>query len=155
MSSDGAHLGVKADRAMQTIVGGDPEPAEEERMTAAQMAEWIRGAVPESAAGPGWDYGECARYAAKLVLDWLFADPTRATGPVESVWRTGPDGKTDWSNPVIEQPGWYERMKADRVPIDDLGLSGFQWGWAANAARRCLELPPVPNPAIVTIDDES
>lgn len=37
------------------------------------------------------------------------------------------------------------------VKIDDLGLSGFQFGWALNAVRQMLGQRPGPNPAIVTI----
>jgi hypothetical protein len=31
------------------------------------------------------------------------------------------------------------------------GCSGFQWGWAVNAARSILNLDAVPNPALMTI----
>ena len=30
-------------------------------------------------------------------------------------------------------------------------MTGFMWGWGVNAARRCLDLLPVHNPAILTI----
>ena len=32
--SDGAHVGVTADRAIRTIIGGEPQPSDEETMTA-------------------------------------------------------------------------------------------------------------------------
>jgi hypothetical protein len=35
--------------------------------------------------------------------------------------------------------------------LSDLGLTGFMWGWAVNAARYSLELPLEPNPAIVVL----
>lgn len=37
------------------------------------------------------------------------------------------------------------------VDLPDLGLSGFQYGWALNAVRQMLGKKPGPNPAIVTI----
>jgi hypothetical protein len=33
------------------------------------------------------------------------------------------------------------------------GITGFQWGWAVNAARRCLQLPAVQNPALLRVTD--
>jgi hypothetical protein len=33
-----------------------------------------------------------------------------------------------------------------------LGITGFQWGWAVNAARFAESLPPEPNPAIITVE---
>ncbi len=45
--------------------------------------------------------------------------------------------------------GPYEDVKG--VDTKDLGLSGFQYGWAVNAVRQMLGIPPGPNPAIVTL----
>lgn len=45
----------------------------------------------------------------------------------------------------------YDELKDRGVAIDALDLTGFMWGWAANAARYCVELPPAPNPAIMEI----
>jgi hypothetical protein len=46
---------------------------------------------------------------------------------------------------VLRESGVYERE------IAGLGITGFQWGWGVNAARRLVELPPQPNPAIVDV----
>lgn len=136
--SDGAHLGVGAERALGTVLGNDPQPAAEERMSAGEMAEWVMAATSADANS----YDGCARYAAKLVLTWLLEDPTRASSPPENEY-------DDAYN--VTTPGWYDRMKADGSPVASLDLTGFMWGWAVNAARRCVELPPSPNPAIVSI----
>jgi hypothetical protein len=155
--NDGAHQGVSAGRAIRTILGGEPEPTEVERMSPAQMLDWLRSCPPFDRNNPEVDddtYSECARYAAKLVLDWLLADPRRAQSPVETVydWNGDPEHGVGGMNPahVIER-GWYDRMKADGIDLASLGLSGFMWGWACNAARYAVELPPAPNPALITV----
>jgi hypothetical protein len=40
-------------------------------------------------------------------------------------------------------------MKDEGVDLGALGLTGFQWGWAVNAARYALSELPVANPAIL------
>lgn len=144
--SDGAHLGVSAHDALSVVLGGDEE-AEKPDMDPEQMREWIMACTKEDAT----DYDNMARYAAKLILVFLLEDPSRASIPSENVYKKGPDGEIDWSNMEVETPGLYDVMKEAGSDIDELGLSGFMWGWAVNAARRCVELPPVPNPAIVTL----
>lgn len=144
--TDGAHLGVGAERALKTILGGEPQPAPEERQTAEQMRDEILATTVDP-----HTYGGTANYAAKLILEWLLADPLRAQGPAENVYDNGPDGQMLWvdGHAVVKERGWYDLMKADGIALDTLDLTGFMWGWAVNAARRCLELPPVPNPAII------
>lgn len=39
------------------------------------------------------------------------------------------------------------------VELDDLGLSGFMYGWAVNAVRQMCGLRPGGNPAIVTLGE--
>jgi hypothetical protein len=95
------------------------------------------------------DYSECARRVARTILEYYLADPRRASIPTETVYQE----PVDWSNPVVAERGLYDVMKDDGYPLGDLGLTGFQWGWAVNAARRCVELPPAPNPAILTIGE--
>lgn len=146
MSNDGAHLGVGAKRALDTILGGEPSPSPEEGMDPFTMRRWLldaRWPLPDDTDDTD-AYNECARYAAKLVLEWLLADPKRATSPMETEydWDADPDRGA-------KAVGWYDQMKADGIPIGELGLSGFMWGWAANAARYCVELPPARNPAIL------
>ncbi len=142
--SDGAHLGMSAESALSVILSGD-DPAEKPTMDPAEMREWILSAQD---LGDAFDYDSCARYAARLILEYLLADPRRAQIPTEVVYQLDDRGQMVWPAVVIT-PSLYDAMKADGIPIDALGLSGFMWGWAVNAARRCCELPPVPNPAIL------
>jgi hypothetical protein len=156
--SDGAHLGVKADRALNTVLGGAPQPVEDEQMTAAEMREWLLSAPRCTDPAAMADYGECARSVAGEVLRWALANPERyANTPAESALNPGPDGKVDWSDPhkYGVTVGLYAVLKDEGVALDTLGITGFQWGWAYNAARRCLELPPEPNPAFLTIGGDA
>lgn len=148
--SDGAHLGITAGDAMKAVIAGD-QP-EKPPMSAQEMKDWILAADPTVE----FDYDECARYAAKLIMEWLLEDPRRAQFPVENEYEKDASGQLVFNSQGglnLAERGWYDRMKEDGIPLSDLGLSGFMWGWAANAARRCLELPAVQNPAIVTIGD--
>lgn len=145
--TDGAHLGVNAKRALDTILGGEPSPTAEERQTAEEMRAEIMALTecPNT-------YEGTASWTAKLILEWLLANPSRAQEPseMEYDWDADPDRGADGMKPGFTKAlGWYEQMKRDGIDLADLGLSGFMWGWAVNAARRCLELPPVPNPAII------
>lgn len=148
--TDGAHLGVSANRALDTILGGAPSPAEDEQMGVAEFRDWITQPDQEL------DYGECARRVARAILEFWMEDPKRATIPPEDVYEEGPDGRIVF-NAVgglnLVTPGLYQMMKDHGIGLDELGITGFQWGWAVNAARRCVELPPAPNPAILTIGE--
>lgn len=141
--SDGAHMGVGAERALGTILGGEEQPEPEERMDPVKMRAEI-----EAQEGPS-DYNGTAMYAAKLILHYFLDDPARAQYPNETEYEKNADGSTDFSR--VKTPDLYARMKADGIDLAALDLTGFMWGWAVNAARYCVELPPVPNPAIVTI----
>lgn len=147
MSGDGAHLGVGVARALKTILGGEPSPdkTQEETMNPVKMRDYLESATPGS-------YDSTAAYAGKLVLHWLLEDPRRAQGPVENEYDWGtPDPATGHSF-TITNIGWYDLMKRDGIDLGSLDLTGFMWGWACNAARFCVELGPVANPAIMTID---
>ena len=149
MSSDGAHLGVTANRALDTILGGEPSPGEDEQMGIVEWRAWIEQPDLEPL-----DYGECARRVARSILAFWMEDPRRAQIPSENVYEKDADGGLVFNAQgglSLVTPGLYEVMKTHGIPIDDLGITGFQWGWAVNAARRCVELPPEPNPAIITV----
>lgn len=133
--SDGAHDGIRPQAAM-----GAPEPKRKD--STSEMAARIM-----SSTGPS-GYDGTAEYCAKLIVEWLSEDPSRAQGPPENVYESGPNG--EWTGTVTER-GWYDRMKADGIPLGQLDLTGFMWGWAVNAARAIVELPPVPNPAIIEL----
>lgn len=150
--SDGAQEGIGAERALDTILGGQPAPEIAEQASREEVEHRIRATPLDDRSG----YGSCADAAARAVLEYLEADPERLNIPTENVYETdsttGNVVFTSDGDLHLVTSGLYERMKQDGVPLSDLGLSGFQWGWAVNCARWILDAPPVPNPAIFTID---
>lgn len=177
MSSDGAEFGVTASRALDTILGGAPAPAEDEALSVKEMRErvlatsydydWSQDFPPydgrertaeEEAAGDA-AYENCAMAAAHAILDAFVVDPGLVVAPTEMDydWDADPDRGAQGMKPeYLRSRGLYalmeERAPAQYEALHRMGLSGFQWGWAVNAARRCIQLAPVPNPAILTID---
>ncbi len=141
--TDGAHLGVGAERALKTILAGDPPPTRDEQMDVDAFRAWIE-AAPDSPAS----YDDAARYAAKRILAFYQANPEAVNVPTNGQYEER-DG--EW---VKTGPDLYDLISEADPSFRDLGLTGFQYGWAVNAARRCWELPPVPNPAIVTVGGE-
>src|SRR3974390_691395 len=97
--TDGAHLGVSADRALETILGGAPQP-ERTRPPAELRAEL------EACQGPS-DYDGTSRWAAKMILAEFDRDPSLVEYPIETEY--------DW--PAIEAiDGWtIETMRAHVV----------------------------------------
>jgi len=151
MSDDGADLGVDAKRALGVVLGGDEQPTEEERKSVAEMRETLLAAPIESTS-----YEGTANACARLILEAWEKYPNVRDVPSENEYLRGPDGKTvlePWVSitkdlhPVLKEI--YKDNKAATAVLSD--LTGFMWGWAVNAARRCSDMPQVPNPAIVTI----
>jgi hypothetical protein len=148
-TEDGAHLGYGMAAALSGAIGGDTP---KKRMDVTEMREYIESAPDEPK-----DYDECGRVIAKLVLRFLERHPEASDMPAESAheWPKKPDGSTDWdAKPTITRMGLFEYIEQAEPGYggDVFGdMTGFQWGWGVNAARRCLELPPVSNPAILTI----
>lgn len=152
---------ARADEAMRAAMGDEVEPArfDPQQMTAKLLAcegppDWEAMRAEDRGSEA---YDQAATWAARMVYEWLLEDPRRAQTPSEPEieWPLLSNGSKDYENPIYHQPGWYDEMKRHEDPRFDLsgvGLSGFQWGWAVNAARYCVELPPVPNPAIVVIE---
>jgi hypothetical protein len=135
MSDDGADLNMPAEGAMRAALGG-PQP---ERLSDEEFEQHIRAAEPTD------DYGGIATYAARLVLEFLEAHPEHSDTPIEA------EGEFRGREYVKVRDGLYDVMKEAGVPLAELDLTGFQWGWAANAARNVLGLEHQPNPAIVEI----
>jgi hypothetical protein len=138
------------DAALAGALGGE-EP--KRRMTREEMREYILSA-PENPKS----YDDFGRFAAKMVFEFLERHPEAATMPADSKheWPVKADGSFDWNaKPKIVVEGLYEYIKrtepGNAALLSDAGMTGFMWGWAVNAARSCLDLPPVHNPAIVTI----
>lgn len=152
--TDGAHLGVSADRALDTILGGNPSPSEDEQMDAETFRTWIKTADREDS------YGEVARLCARYLLEYLETHPEDSQLPLEPTH--------DWERmradlgdvfPSREQmakyqtaEGLFDKAEVAHPHLKEMGLTGFMAGWAFNAARRCLEMPPAPNPALLTIN---
>lgn len=144
MSDDGAHLGYGMEAALKGALGGEEPP---KRMTTAETREYIL-----SAPDLPTNYDDYGRAVAKLVLGFLERHPEASDMPADS--------EHDWSKfdggdpPPLLREGLYDYIKRTepgygRAIFEE--MTGFMWGWGVNAARRCLELPPVANPAIVTI----
>lgn len=141
--TDGAHLGIGAGRALDTILGGKPSPKPDEGMTSEEMRANLEAAHDASS------YEGSANVAAKRILAFLDAHPEFDRVPSE--------GQYDWTDREkyegfhIVYPGMSELMSLAGVTFDDLGLSGFQYGWAVNAAKYARNAPPSPNPALLEI----
>lgn len=154
--SDGAHQGVMAERALGTILGGEEPPADDEGMTKQQMRDAIAAvdvtAMPQT-------YDEACMLTARLVLDFITGDlATRRLIPAETVYDTECAAYKHWMSTgespedpsaIVKERGLYDVMKDAGIDLSALGLTGFMWGWAVNAARYALNELPVPNPAIL------
>lgn len=155
--ADGAHAGVGADRALKTILGGEPAPTEDEVMSDEAFAQYIREAPDDP-----HDYGDYARLIAKLGLAMAEAHP-------EIDWSHVPaSDEAEYPDGVGDGSDWEERYKNRRIVregfdtlwkrFDPLSYklavseaTGFQWGWGVNAVRKVLGLGPVANPAIIEV----
>jgi hypothetical protein len=143
MTEDGAHLGYGPEAAMRGAIGGERP---KKLMTAMEMRELI-----EQAREPATDYNGSGLLAAKYVLGYLERHPEDSEAPADSEREYDAAWKVIGTK-VVGLTDLIERKEPETAAaIDAVGLSGFLWGWAVNAARRCLELPPVHNPAILTI----
>ena len=142
--SDGAHLGISARRALGTILGGSLQPAEKERKSKEEFASWIRSA-PESIDDINGEdgYSEASRWLARkylLVMEGWFANPMYQ----RRSWSPQPLSMSDaaWVDFKVKWPN----------DAEEAGLmTGFMHGWAFNAARHVLDIPPVGNPALLTL----
>lgn len=160
MSDDGADLGMTCEDGMHGALGDESVNEEATRRTPAEM-------LAEIQADQGNTYSGCANRAALAILD-LFKTEPEAVG-----WPATPEGafhvKATGELATHQQlqslsfddmefrptgPDLYETVKAQRPDLyDDVfsQMTGFQWGWAVNAAKYIVGAPPVPNPAIMTI----
>lgn len=163
MSSDGSDMGISATRALDTILGGEPSPTEDEGESRETVRERVLAAV-DSGREPT-EYGDCADIVAGMVLRFFEAHPEALDWPIENTyeWRI-PGG--EWS-PTVPQlpegldygsvesrkvgPDLYGSVKTMYPRLEDLGITGFQWGWGANCARWICSAPAQPNPAIMEL----
>lgn len=171
MSHDGADLGITAEDGMKAAMGADQE--EMPRRTPAELRAEIE-------ADQEYTYSGVANTVALALIQLFEQRPELATWPaeIEGAWFwtedapeldgvAGEQFPKSWGkdHPDQEMPLNLLEFK----PVDDRDLygvlkearpdlaatfsdiTGFQWGWAVNAAKYIVGQPPVPNPAIVTI----
>jgi hypothetical protein len=150
--SDGSQQGIGADRALKTILGGEPSPEKEEERTPQFWRDRLL-AKDDDIGG----YEAHAEVMAKYIVLALKRMPRLACCPNESVYLTNDEGKIDWDSPTIlvsDLSDVLKKVYPDEAHPFRRALSeatGFTWGWAFNIARYALGLPPQPNPAIITI----
>ena len=85
---------------------------------------------PENYDDEGYDY--CCLWTAALIVRFCTDRPGLITQSGDDIWNV------------------IKNLKEASV-LNGFGLSGYQWGWAVNTAKRVMETPPGPNPAIMTI----
>jgi hypothetical protein len=150
--TDGASQGIKPERALKTILGGEAPPEDDEGMSRQEMRDAI---LAVDLSEPPQSYDDACMQTARLIYDFVMEDPfERRKIPPETEydWDGDPDrGSAGMKPEYIKAVGLYDTMKEHGIDLASLGLSGFQWGWAVNAARYALAELPVPNPAIITI----
>lgn len=166
--SDGANMGITAGRALDTIIGGEGQPTEEEKMTAEQVKERILAAPSPLEGKPIWEredvdgdqkYSLAADCIAKafilaeaekpgiLTTELYYPDPYE---PFPSL-----SGKKKDSMDAV-----WEYISEKWEGFDDWigGASGFMVGFAYNTALYINDMPTGGNPALLTIgtkeDDE-
>lgn len=164
MSNDGAQQGIRADQALNVILGGQPEAEQEHDDDDTVRARVLAASETRREAT---DYSDAADIAAGLVLRFYAARPDAVTWPGEPTyeWRV-PGGQ--WARHYPKGAERYEIESRTVGPdlyhevneffegrLSDLGVTGFQWGWAVNCAKHLMGAPPVPNPAIMVIGDSN
>ena len=147
--ADGAHLNIDAEGAMMTIVGGKEAPTP---MTDEEFESMIRNASTEG----DLDYGTMCNATARLILEAYEKHPQLQDMTDEREYLRNPDGKVDWGNPISTNTTLTDVINKIHDKDSDgyknvlSDLTGFMWGWAVNAARKILNLGPLPNPALMT-----
>lgn len=133
--SDGAQVGVNAADALKVILGGEDE-ADQPHVTTQELAERVLSTTIDQAdRATGGTYEGCADWVARQIVEMALRDPMVMA----------PNGDLYASLKVVQCPeGSREREVLTSI-------TGFQWGWAENAARAILELSAVPNPALLTV----
>jgi hypothetical protein len=168
--SDGANLGVDAQRALETILGGREEPGPEERVSIEEMEARIRahplpgqGTPPHETAELDDAYNQATECIAHAFLVLADENPSLLT---EQRYYDG--SEMDDSIPASDATWWRENMAGKaKDPTDALweafrerwpdgdewvgGSTGFMVGWAFNAVRTIKGLHPTQNPAIVEV----
>ena len=162
--SDGAHIGVNARRALDTILGGEPPPSAEEQASAREVEARLR-ALPLPGEGPGpWERVE----AGEIEKDEAYA---LAADLLARAFLELADERPELLTTRLHYPDDYEIVDLrgkDRDEVDAMwqafterwpgadewlgGASGFMVGWAFNAVRFLKHQPPAPNPALIEVE---
>lgn len=166
MSDDGADLGVSASRGLEAALGGE-QPGDEDRLSLEEFAARIRSAplpgdgkpIHERQGIDGYSLAADSLAHAFLVLEeeqpgifdkrLVYGDaPARFGINDRAWWDENMKGKEQDAHAAV----WEAFCERWPDGADWLGgPTGFMVGWANNAARAISRLPPVANPAIVTI----
>lgn len=159
--TDGAHMGIDAKRALDTIIGGEGQPTEEERSTPESVRARIE-AVPLFEGPKPWDVGggddsynlatDAIAHAFLVLLeeDRSLLEPQ----PYPETYDDG-DPMPEWTrgkNRDLSDVLW-EAMK-ERWPNADEwvgGATGFMVGFATNTALYVLDAGYASNPAIMEL----
>ena len=155
---DGSNIGIGAERALASILGGEPEPEAEERLTREELSRQLAD-VPtlndiRVGKAKGLGYGETATVATRAILEFWSAHPEFKDCPVESeyepdAWKDFDGDSQNFPKPV--RAGLYDVMKQHDYDLGVLDLTGFMWGFAYNQARWLRYEEPESNPAIIEI----
>lgn len=164
MSSDGADQGITAGRALGTILGGKPQPGDDEKQTTEQMEARIRAAPLPLDGEPIFQREDDDSYS--LATDSLshafliLADEDPSILSQERVY-TEDDLKnadehtreTLLGKPRDPSEAVWSAMQERWPGADDWigGASGFMVGFAFNAARTIKGIQSAANPAIMTV----
>jgi hypothetical protein len=138
---DGTNLGIDAERALKTILGGEPSPGEAEQQTPEQVRARVEAAKPTS-------YSGATDCLTRAVLR-LFAEREDT-----QVWPTDPGYDTIDGKFQAVGPNLFDAAKGVATPDEAEafdGCTGFMWGFAVNQARWILGQHPGANPAIVEL----
>jgi hypothetical protein len=156
---DGANLGITAGRALDTVIGGEPQPTEEEQATSEQVRERVMQA-PNPCEGKPIHERAIDKDAYSLAADaiakaFLLAEAEKP-GILECELyysKENTDHDVLWGKPQGAETAVWNYVKEKHPGFDDWigGASGFMVGFAYNAALYVLGKPPKPNPAIVTV----
>jgi hypothetical protein len=147
--SDGSQQGISPERAIRTILGGEPAPEKDDESSPGYWLKRLR-AKDDNTGG----YDAHAEVMAKYILRAYESHPHLQSAPNSTKYVE----PIDWNNPVVLERDLSDRLKAEvytdpahpfRRALSE--ATGFTWGWAFNIARYALGLPPEPNPAIIEI----
>lgn len=129
--NDGAHQGINAQRALDTILGGKESPTNREQENRASVRARIDACPWPCGIQKPTDYGNAADCIAKAFLS-ILADRPETPATDAALWMAAKD---KWP----EFDSWLG------------GASGFMVGWAVNCARWLNGEPPTQNPALVEV----